>query len=235
MEILSTKRDHPFFLGAAALLMTLVLVGFAPTYYLRTWFGSPELPWLLHVHGAVLTAWFALFVVQVALVGSRQVGLHRTLGVAGVVLSFFVVALSAAVSIGLARARLALRPNSQGAPFLLGMQLLASLLIFAVLITLGFYWRRRGDYHKRAMTLAMLMVVGPAITRLPKLAEHDVSITIALNIGLLLGVVAVDAIWKRRLHPVFGWGAAITIGWMMLMAQFAQTPFWRGAVRRILT
>jgi hypothetical protein len=57
----AANTRHPaFFPGMAALLLTIVFLGFAPTYYLRPDDAAP-LPVYLHVHGAGLTLWFSLF------------------------------------------------------------------------------------------------------------------------------------------------------------------------------
>jgi hypothetical protein len=67
----------------SGLALCVVLAGFARTYYLKGLFGAPSLPLLLHVHGAVMTVWFMLFVAQAALIRARRVDLHRLVGVAG--------------------------------------------------------------------------------------------------------------------------------------------------------
>ena len=57
-----------------------VFAGFAPSYYLRFLSGGPgatisggPFTGLLHLHGALFTAWVLLFVIQTALVASRRV------------------------------------------------------------------------------------------------------------------------------------------------------------------
>ncbi|MGC1491212.1 MAG: hypothetical protein WA798_07540, partial [Candidatus Acidiferrum sp.] len=82
---------NTYFTRAAILAMLLVFAGFARTYYLKTFFGTPVLPPLLHLHGFVLTLWFVLFLAQVRLVAARRIDLHRLLGICGVVLAAFIV------------------------------------------------------------------------------------------------------------------------------------------------
>ena len=73
---------------AAAVALLAVLVGFAPSFYLKFVFQRPPaLTVLLVVHGVVMTAWFALFVVQAQLAASRNLRLHRRLGTGGVALA----------------------------------------------------------------------------------------------------------------------------------------------------
>jgi hypothetical protein len=53
-------------LGAA----TILFAGFAQTYFLKVFFGTPSLYPLLHAHGFVMTAWFLLFGAQNRLASS---------------------------------------------------------------------------------------------------------------------------------------------------------------------
>jgi hypothetical protein len=229
--------DHRFFYGVGIAFSILVFAGFARTYYLKGFYGAPPLSLLVHIHGVVMTLWYALFLVQVRLVATHRVALHRKLGIAGVFLAGLVAVLASLVSLGLAKQRLAVHPNSTGAPMLLGLQLFAIVLVFVILISLAVYLRRRPDYHKRFMTLAMLTVLGPALTRLPFsfIANHDVSVAIVVDISCILLCIIADTVINRRLHPVFGWGGALVIGSIFAVAAFAQSAAWIHVVRRVLT
>lgn len=230
------SREHRFFYAVAGFLGFLVLLGFARTYFLKTFFHQPPLSVLLHVHGVSMTLWFALFGVQVYLAANRRVGLHRKLGYAGLGLAAIVVVVGIAVAIGLTRRELTAHPESGGDVFLLGMLLFSVMVDFVLFIALGTLWRDRPDYHKRAMTLAMLSVIGPAVTRLPLdfLPQHNVGITIAINIGCIVGCVLIDALLHRRLHPVFGWGATFIVVWMFVIATFSGSQTWAHIVRSAL-
>src|SRR6187200_2533771 len=86
-------------LGPAAIetssskLIVLVFLGFAPTYYLRPVSAGP-IPAYLHVHGAAMTAWFLLLLVQTALIAARRRGAHRRLGIAGACVAVVIVVLN---------------------------------------------------------------------------------------------------------------------------------------------
>jgi hypothetical protein len=228
----TARRDHPFFYAVGIALCGLVFTGFARTYYLKVLFGAPSLTVLLHVHGLVMTTWFALYVVQVSLIARRRVPLHRSFGYAGLALAALVAALGVVVSTNLARRELARDPSDVGTLVLYALQLFSMVLPFLVFVTLGVMYRRRADYHKRFMTLAMLQVLGPAITRLPlgRAFEHNVPVTATLSIGCILACVVIDWQRHRRLHPVFGWGFAVPLVCMFGVIAFAQTPIWRTIV-----
>ena len=68
------QRDNRFFSGIALVIAVVVFVGFAPTYYLKSVFGTRELAPLFHLHGFLFSAWIALLVVQTQLVGARTHG-----------------------------------------------------------------------------------------------------------------------------------------------------------------
>jgi len=84
-----------FFLGMAVAAAVTVLIGFAPTFYLRGHLpmrpDQPALTPLLFIHGVLGTAWIALFLAQSLLIVSHRVALHKRLGVAGGVLAALVV------------------------------------------------------------------------------------------------------------------------------------------------
>jgi hypothetical protein len=227
--------NHRFYGVISLGLALVVFVGFARTYYLKGLFGAPPLPLLLHVHGAVMTLWYVLFIVQVRLVAAQRVSLHRKLGFAGVILAGVVVVLGTTVSIGLAKRRLLAHPDSTEAPFLMGLQLFAMVLVFVALMFAAVYLRRRSDYHKRLMTLAMLTLLGPAIVRLPFIDDHNIPATIVISISLVLACVIADTLRNRRLHPAFGWGGSLVVGSIFVVAPFAQSSAWIHFVRRVLT
>ena len=93
-------RAMRFFLALAVLMLAVVAVGFGPSLYLRRVLGTvdrfgPSLPPHLLAHGAALTVWYVLFVVQAFLVRTGRRDVHRRLGVHwGVVVSVTVVASS---------------------------------------------------------------------------------------------------------------------------------------------
>lgn len=85
-------RDRRLYTWVAVFLPLIVLTGFARTYYLKGFFGTPALPGLLvHLHGLVMTTWVVFFVVQVSLVASRRTRVHQRLGVGGGILAALVI------------------------------------------------------------------------------------------------------------------------------------------------
>ena len=210
------RTDHRFFIVAGAAAFAIVFVGFARTYYLKSLFGTAALPWLVHLHGFLMTSWFALFFVQVRLVATHRVDLHRRFGVVGAALA----ALMVIVGVTVAR-RGAVRnlhnPHVRGHPFQFTGFILFVLLVFAILVGAALLLRHRRDYHKRLMLLSCLSMVGPGLFRIPL---QRVPIVAFLRTGGPFGLFGLDLLlvyacigydtWRNhRLHPAFVFGALL--------------------------
>lgn len=78
---------------------------------MKAFFGTPSLDWLLHVHGALMTAWLALFITQSILVETARTDVHRKLGLSGGVLASAIVVVGPIVAVHAARLGHAPRPD----------------------------------------------------------------------------------------------------------------------------
>lgn len=202
------KRRIGYFTVMSGLLLAFVLVGFSRTFYLRPFGELSPLSGPLHVHGAVLTAWFLLLFVQALLVRSRNVRLHRRLGAAGAVVAISVVAASSWI--------LALRdsPYVDEVPGR-GFGNLMSLVAFALCVGTGIWLRRRPPSHRRMMLLGSIIIVAPAISRIfyrPAGASGPATVIAALS--LLLTVVVYDLLEQRKPH----WATLSALGLIFLVA-----------------
>jgi hypothetical protein len=192
-----------FFPAMATLMLTIVGVGFAPTFYLRGFGteglppGLQSLPGYAYAHGFALTVWFLFFFAQTMLVASRRTWLHRRLGMAGllaamaVVMTSFVV-LQRAVG-GVMRAPLL------DVPVVVFFNLLA-LIQFSVLVAYALRFRREPEIHKRLMFLANVPLLTAAVSRLPGVVELPLLVVVNLSLVLLHALIARDLAVDRRLH-----------------------------------
>src|SRR6202165_1132283 len=80
----SAKPPRYFFSIAAIIMLMIMLAGFHPFYLRGEGMGgpkiSPQLLSLVIVHGAAMTAWVVLFLVQALLIPARKLRLHMKLG-----------------------------------------------------------------------------------------------------------------------------------------------------------
>lgn len=224
--IQATAKDRRLYIWFAVFMPIIVLIGFARTYYLKSFFGNPPLPGLLvHLHGLVMTSWVVLFVTQVSLVATRHTRTHQRLGVFGAILA--VVVLIVGVLTGINGAARGASPGPPALSFLIIP--LGDMLVFGILVGTALYFRRRFlDIHKRLMLLAAVNLLAPAIARIPL---HFIQTGGALAFfGLtdlcIIVCVAVDTIRNRRLHPAFLWGTLFIIAFQPLRLMLAGTDIW---------
>ncbi|HET6330816.1 MAG TPA: hypothetical protein VFF76_08530 [Holophagaceae bacterium] len=217
-------RNRLFYFSGAALAILLVFAGFAKTYYMKAVFGTPGLTPLVHLHGLVMTAWFALFIVQTWLVASRKIQLHKRLGIFGAFLAVTLVVVG--VTTAIAAARLG---HSPGPPPLIFLVVpLADMLLFTILVGLGLALRARRETHRRLMMLGTLGILPAAVARIPLAFIHNGGLLMFFGLADLVVVafVAYDTWKSRRLHPAFGWGALLIIASCPLRLMLASTHAW---------
>jgi hypothetical protein len=163
--ITDRRRERFFYIGIAIVIVGVVFGGFARTYFLRPYFTTQPLLPLLHLHGIVFTSWLVLYFTQTMLVAAKRTDIHRRLGIAGAVIAVLMVLIGTITAI--TRARQGATPAEEIPPLVFLVIPLADVLVFAILIGAGFYFRRRPDVHKRLMLLATISILAAAIARLP--------------------------------------------------------------------
>jgi hypothetical protein len=226
-------RERRFYLWSATFLAATTLIGFARTYYFRGHFHSPELRPFLHYHGAVMTGWIVLFLVQVMLISSHRVRLHRALGYFGAALAVLVVIMGCAATI-LAAAR-EVHANSDEVSLrlnVLGLEL-TQMVLFAAFVGIALWHRRRSDLHKRYMLLATLcMLPNPQLRMMPFI--HNNLVYLAIWSAQIFLVVLIDSFRSHRLHPAFLRGAVVA-NLALYIAQFGSTTdAWRQFAARLI-
>jgi hypothetical protein len=248
-------RQGRFFLTMSALMLCIVLVGFAPTFYLQAFFDERPLRLLLHIHGAVLTAWFVWLLVQTSLVAARRVDIHRRFGVTGVALGLSILVISPFVTLGAVNRLSAAYGWDSALPFtvvaLSGSPIntvnefvatvawgnFAYLVAFAVLLTGAVIYRRRPDVHKRLISLASVAIIGPALTRIsrwPVFGEFEDFRFGFAGLALLIGALVVyDYLHTERVHRATLWGGGICLIVVAGARIFAGTELGQALVRAI--
>jgi hypothetical protein len=200
--------DRLFYSSMAILLALAVFAGFARTYYLPLFAGGPTatiagLPFtpLVHVHGALFTAWALLFVVQTTLIAQRRVAIHRGIGVAGAVLASAMFLAGGAIRIWEARLLGGLDMTASLPMLVLGMN---DMLLFAAFVTAAIVWRRNKEAHKRLMLLAYVCLLDAAVARIPGLPGRHADYVLTL-LPIAAGMTY-DLLTRGRVHPVYLWG-----------------------------
>lgn len=227
------KSERVFFSGMAMAMLAVVLIGFAPTYYLMRWTGSPSLDPLVHLHGIVFTAWFVLFLVQTRLIAAGRPDIHMRLGVAGVAIGIAMIVLGPAVAILARPSGPSPVPGVTAQSFL--FMPLSLIALFTLFAGLGWWNRRNRDVHKRLMLLASINLLTPAIVRMARIVGPP---------NPMLGIVITDlflfAAWlydwrsRGRIHPALLWGGLFTLVTQPLRVLVAGTEAWQDLAGKLI-
>ena len=219
-------RDRRPAVAIAVFVPLIVFIGFARSYFLKSFFGFPPLPSLLvHIHAVTMTAWVVLFSVQVGLVASHRTKLHMKLGILGSVLALLVLALGILTSLA-AAARGGAIPGWHPLRFLVIP--LGDMLAFGALVGGALYYRRKMDIHKRLMFLSALNLLPAAVARIPVdfIQSNGALGFYGLPDICVVAVVAYDTIKQGRLHPAYFWGALLLIASHPLRIMLSNTDLW---------
>jgi len=218
------RRQRVFFSGMAMAFAVTVFVGFAPTYYLRTLSDRPALPWLVHLHGVLFSAWILLLLVQTSLVAMKRTDLHRRLGVTGGALAVLMLIVGYFVAIAAAR-RTAQIPGQLA--FLIVP--IGGLIVFPILVGAAFWLRHRIDFHKRLMLLATIELMNAAVDRLPGVFAANLAPFYPGTDLFLVALVIYDGVTLRRLHPSTLWGGLFLVAMQLLRVSLMDSSAWLAA------
>ncbi|HKS29129.1 MAG TPA: hypothetical protein VJS44_14975 [Pyrinomonadaceae bacterium] len=224
--ITDRRRERLFYTGMAVAVLILVFVGFARTYYLRPYFGTPSLTPLLHLHGLVFSSWLVLLLVQTSLVAAKRTDVHRRLGIAGAVVAVLMVIVGCATAI--IRAKLVEVPPGSSSQLSFLTIPLGDMLVFSTLVGAGFYFRRRTAAHKRLMLLATVAILPAATARLPFafITEAGPLAFFGLADLFIVACLIYDLVARRRPHPATVWGGLLIIVSQPLRLVIGETRVW---------
>lgn len=229
-----SSRPAPYFFAAAALTMLLVMcAGFYPFYLRAEGMAGRKIPHqllaLVSVHGAAMTSWVVLFLVQTLLIPTRNVRVHMKLGWVGVgvavviAVSGFVVAVqSVRLAPGIPFWGMAYRQ------FLLVM--LAEATLFSLFVIAAVAARRRPKTHRVLMLLATLSILAGATVRMPLLFPVFGEAGWPGIFGPVFAIGAVfllvRSIWARAFDAAFAAGYALMVLFYVVACKVALTGAW---------
>lgn len=219
--------DRKIILAAAIGFPLIVLIGYFKSYYGSVFFAdAPRIAnALVHAHGVVMSAWVLYFVAQVALIRSKNVKLHMTMGMAGVALALVVIVVGMATAVDAQLVRGAAPPGANPHAFFLLP--VSDMTIFAVLFTAAIYYRKRPVEHKSLMLLTAINFMPAALFRIPAVPP-EYAYFWAFGVPATIAIAAlVWRTWKTgKLNKVFAAGVAMIVAAVPLRPIVSESNVW---------
>lgn len=222
------RSDRLFYSMMGLAIAATTFWGFSASFYLSSWLTAPPTTpdWtpLLYLHGGVFSTWMVLMVTQPMLVASRNLRLHRRLGLVGAAVA------AAMVAVGNVTAVAAMHGGFKGLgdPMVFYAVPFFAINSFAVAVLLAVLWRNRAETHKRLILLSNVGLLGAAIARIPLDAiQGGAPFTFIFlpNLVTLAGIVY-DWRTRGRVHPVWIWGGLAMLASQLVMMAVMGSGWW---------
>ena len=225
-----------FYFTMALCFAAVAFIGFAPTYWAPMVKGTFQAPPVYHLHGLIFFSWTLYFIFQTWLMASGQTLRHRSVGLIGISLATAMVFFGTLISILSVRRDTIAGMGEAARTFMIVP--LTDIALFAMFVLLAMVYLRRGEWHKRLMLLAMIVLMPAPIARWfltflappggPAVPPVSVATGPVLVASLLL-VIAMLHDWRSRgrPHAVYVWGGGIYLAVMLLRIPVSTTPDWQ--------
>jgi len=222
--------DRNFFLLYAGLIWFGILAGFGPEILKHVQGHEKPYPLIVHFHAAAFMGWLALFTVQILLIRTKRVAIHRKLGLAMIGLAGLMAVVGPATALIADHAKIGTPAYD---PAFVAIQF-TDIIGFVGLIGAAVAFRNMAPIHKRLALLSTLSIADAGFARWlfalgmtgTDLLSTWGSLYVCTTL-LILGVGAYDLITRRRLHPAY----IAAVAWIALIQATSMalyfSPAWK--------
>jgi hypothetical protein len=223
---LRRPSDGRLFLAAASLFPLVVLAGYFKSYYFSAFFDVPSVAnRLVHAHGVVMTLWVAYFSAQIALIRTKNVRAHMTMGLVGIALAALVVVVGTATAYDAQLVRGSAPPGVNPHSFFVLPML--DMALFVVFFAGAVYYRKRPTEHKTLMLMTAIAFMPAALFRLP-VVPPQLMIHWAFGVPMLAALACLG--WHtakhRKLNKVFAASVLLVIAAHPLRLALLNSEVW---------
>jgi len=228
----STVKTY-FYFFMSLLIAVVVVYGFSFTIEKNLIHPALPRPFLLSVHAAVFTGWLILFILQTALVRTRNVPLHRRIGWFGAAMGVAMVMLGVSTAITMGRFDLIQLHQSEAESDL--MIPLFDMVCFGTTFGLAVLWRKKPEYHRRLMLVATCALTAASFGRFPERLLPAEFFYSGVDLLIVLGVIR-DLIVDKHVHQVYLYVLPpFIIGQIVVTyTVFHQLPYWQKIAHTIM-
>ena len=223
------RLDNFFFSSMAVVVLGVVFLGFAHTYYMAGVFHAPLPNLLIHIHAVVFSLWILMFIVQISLVapGGRTPSPTWNAGVWPGLRGGAAGTDGLRRPVGAAR-RAGWRHGGRGAGLLCYSDGRHAGVFCADFF--GFRERSHPASHKRLMMIATIALLDAAFVRWPVPVAWWRSTMHAADVCcyiLLLMIIGYDLWSTKKVHRATLWATAFLVVLHQLRVPIGRTAVWQ--------
>jgi hypothetical protein len=211
-----------FYFLMSLLISGIVVYGFSHTIDANLIHPAVPRPFLLYVHATVFSGWLVFFILQSALVRTRHVRMHRSIGWFGLGMGAVMPVLGVATAVTMGRFdTVQLHQNDAELTLIIPF---FDMAVFASSFGLAMYWRTKPEFHRRLILIACCALTAAAFGRFPARILPPILFYSGVDLLILLGV-ARDLIVSRSIHAVYRYALpAIIAGQIVVMYTVTHSP-----------
>jgi hypothetical protein len=211
-----------FYFLMSLLISGIVVYGFSHTIKENLIHPAVPRPFLLYVDATVFSGWLVFFILQSALVRTRNVRAHRSIGWFGLGMGALMPVLGIATAVTMGRFdTVQLHQNDAELTLIIP---LFDMAVFATSFGLAMYWRTKPEFHRRLILIACCALSAAAFGRFPSRILPPVMFYSGVDLLILLAV-ARDLIVSRSIHRVYRYALpAIIAGQLVVMYTVTHSP-----------
>lgn len=223
-----------FYVYMGVVFIVIAFGGFAPTFWGPLASGTFTADPVIHLHGALYSAWTLFFLWQAVLIATARRRDHRSWGMAGISLATAMVFSGVIAAINSMNVADAMGMGDAGRRF--SIVSLTAALLFGCSVTAAIISVRDPEAHKRWMLLATVPLMQAPVGRLLRpifAADFSgpppvfVTVPAALIVDLLI-LAAIVRDWRTRGRPhrVYLAGGALIVATQLLRVPVSNSDAW---------
>jgi hypothetical protein len=226
-NLIRRPSDRNLFLAAAIGFPLIVLIGYFKSYYFKPFFPDtpPFVNSLVHIHGVVMTLWVLYFVAQVALIRSKNIKLHMSMGMAGIALAVIVVVTGMITAYDSMLVRKTAPPGLDPHSFFIYP--FGDMLLFIIYFAGAIYYRRRPFEHKSLMLMTAINFTPAALFRIPVVPpEYTLFFSFGIPALVAISCLILFRIKHGKYNKIFTAAILLYIIGLPLRMALAETAVW---------
>ena len=230
--ILKTKGigllNRYFYFFMSQLIAVVVAYGFSFTVGPNLIHPALPRPFLLYIHATVFTGWLAFFILQTALIRTRNVLVHRRLGWFGAAMGSAMVVLGVFTAIIMGRFNVSTLHHPSESFLLVP---LFDMACFGTTLGLAILWRKKTEYHRRLMLVATCSLTAASFGRLLPTEYFYAGVDLLIVLGVMR-----DLLVTRRVHQVYLYALPLFIAGQIVVTYTVvhQLSYWQKIAHAIV-